>query len=181
MICASSKVVKEYTRRTDYIFQYTCQLIFHLTIHVGPTLPALNSHHSHKTRQIRPHWKCLIYNILVGEKNKLPKPQKRCLETCNTWLLSSSGVNVRPFAVSTILFERQTLSICWMYCSMMYVAAYSESDFWGCMYDTEDTYVLKLVSNNVTNNITLLLRVYFKSPYVMFINETLQHFESLQL
>ena len=49
------------------------------------------------------------------------------------------------------------------------------------MYDTEDTYVLKLVSNNVTNNITLLLRVYFKSPYVMFINETLQHFESLQL
>ena len=114
IFCASSKVVKEYTRRTDYIFQYTCQLIFHLTIHVGPTLPALNSHHSHKTRQIRPHWKCLIYNILVGEKNKLPKPQKRCLETCNTWLLSSSGVNVRPFAVSTILFERQTLSICWM-------------------------------------------------------------------
>ena len=33
------------------------------------TLPALNAHHSHKTRQICPYWKCLtIHKELVGKE-----------------------------------------------------------------------------------------------------------------
>ena len=71
MICVSSNVVQEYTRSTKYIFQYTCQLISHRLIHVGPILPALNAHHSHKTRQIRPFWD-VIHDELIG-KEQMPQ------------------------------------------------------------------------------------------------------------